>query len=101
MRKLHTLIACLLLLISSELAAQTKEVTGKVTDPSGSPIPGATIRIKGLRRGTSAEANGEFKLNTPENAILIVSGVGFEPIEISVKDRTTFTIALKPNNSAL
>src|SRR5262245_10050354 len=101
MRKLHYLIVGLLLLISSELSAQTKEVTGKVTDPAGNPVPGASIRIKGLKKGTSAETNGEFKITTPENAILIISGVGFEPVEISVKDRTTVTIALKSNNTAL
>jgi len=101
MRKLHYLIVGVLLLISFELSAQTKEVTGKVTDPAGNPIPGASIRIKGLKKGTSAEANGEFKINTPENAILIISGVGFEPVEVSVKDRTTVTIALKSNNTAL
>jgi TonB-linked SusC/RagA family outer membrane protein len=101
MRKLHGLIVGLLLLISSGLIAQTKEVTGKITDPSGNPIPAASVRIKGLNRGASANTNGEFKLTSPENAILIISGVGFLTEEISVKDRTSVNIALKPANAAL
>jgi len=101
MRKIRIAMTWAFMLISFSLFAQTKEVTGKVTDPAGAGIPSATIRIKGLKRGTSADANGAFKINTPLNAVLIISGVGFDPVEISVADRSTITIALKPNNSAL
>src|SRR5258707_3035984 len=101
MRKHHFVIAWALMLISFGLSAQTKEVTGKVTDPSGTAIPSASIRIKGLKRGASADINGDFKINVPEKAVLIISGIGYEPVEVSVADRTSVTIALQPNNSAL
>jgi len=91
MRKIRIAMTWAFTLISFSLFAQTKEVTGKVTDQTGAGIPSATIRIKGLKRGTSADINGTFKLNAPLNAVLIISGVGFDPVEVSVADRTTIT----------
>ena len=101
MRKLHCLLMGILLLIANGLRAQTTEVTGKVTDPSGSPIPNASIRIKGVRSGTSADANGVFKIRVNPNAVLIVSGIGFETTEIAVGGRTSLTLSLKAANTAL
>lgn len=91
----------ILLLIGHGLFAQTTEVTGKVTDPTGSPIPNASIRIKGVRGGTSADINGVFKIKVPGNATLIISGVGYEPAEIAVNNRSTLTLSLRSANSAL
>lgn len=101
MRKLHCLLMGILLLIGNGLLAQTTEVTGKVTDPSGSPVPNASIRVKGVRGGTSADANGAFKIKVAPSAVLIVSGVGFETTEIPVNGRTTLTLSLRSGNSAL
>ncbi|MES1159694.1 MAG: SusC/RagA family TonB-linked outer membrane protein, partial [Bacteroidota bacterium] len=101
MRKLHCLLMGILLLIGHGLFAQTSEVTGKVTDPTGAPIPNASIRIKGVRGGTSADINGVFKIKVAGNATLIVSGVGYEPAEIAVNNRTSLTLSLRSGNSAL
>jgi TonB-linked SusC/RagA family outer membrane protein len=101
MRKLHCLLVGILLLIGQGLSAQTTEVTGKVTDPTGLPIPNASIRIKGVRGGTSADADGVFKLKAPANGVLIVSGIGFETTEIPIKGRTSLTFSIRSANSAL
>lgn len=90
-----------LLLIGSGLLAQTTEVTGKVTDPSGSPIPNVSVRIKGVRGGTSADANGVFKIKIAPSAVLIISGVGYETSEIAVNGRSSLTLSLRPGSSAL
>jgi len=90
----------ILLLIGRGLFAQT-EVTGKVTDPSGSPIPNASIRIKGVKSGTSADANGVFKLKAPSNGVLIISGVGYETTEIPINNRTSLIVSIRSANSAL
>jgi len=87
--------------MSIGLFGQTSEVTGRVTDPSGSPIPNATIRIKGVKGGTSADANGSFKIRVAGNATLIVSAVGYEQTEIPVDHRSEVTLLLRPNNLAL
>jgi TonB-linked SusC/RagA family outer membrane protein len=91
----------ILLLIGQALFAQKSVVTGKVTDPGGSPIPNASIRIKGVRGGTSADANGIFKINVAPSDVLIISGIGYEQTEFPVNHRTTLTLSLRTANAAL
>jgi TonB-linked SusC/RagA family outer membrane protein len=100
MRKFLTVVG-VLLIFSISAIAQTKEVTGKITDETGAPIPGATIRLKGKKSGVSADANGTFRINTPGNAILLISGVGFEPQEIAIGNLQTVPVTLKRANTAL
>ncbi|MFI5157971.1 MAG: SusC/RagA family TonB-linked outer membrane protein [Sphingobacteriales bacterium] len=76
-------------------------VTGKVTDATGAPLPGATIGIKQGRSLTVTDQNGVFKVTVPDNATLVVSFIGFQSQEISVAGRTNITIVLKDDNSNL
>jgi len=101
MRKFLCLLAAFLYFVVITAYSQTKEISGKVTDATGSPIPWATIKIKGAKTGTSADANGLFKINTPPNATLVVSGIGFETIEVSVANQQSLTISLKLGNTPL
>ncbi|MDO6431837.1 SusC/RagA family TonB-linked outer membrane protein [Flavitalea sp. BT771] len=99
MRK--TLRLTVILLLSSIWAfPQTKDITGKITDSTGAPIAGASIKIKGIQRGTSASADGTFKITAPSNATLIISAVGFEPREISAGS-ADFFIQLHSSTSTL
>jgi hypothetical protein len=101
MRKFKNLMVCILLLTSLGVFAQTKEVTGKVTDGTGAPVPGATIKVKGAKGGTSAGADGSFKLTIPENALLIISGVGFENKEVKYGGLSSLTIQLNQDTRSM
>src|SRR5688572_28764086 len=81
--------------------SQTKPVTGKVTDATGAPLPGISITIKGTSSGTTTTEEGTFKLTVPENAVLVISGVGYEPTEMSVRNRTAFDVQLNTEIKAL
>ncbi|MBC7508665.1 MAG: TonB-dependent receptor [Ferruginibacter sp.] len=78
MRKISIFICTLLCSVSS-LFAQTKEVTGKVTDAkNGAPIVGATIKAKGYNNSTTTDADGSFKLAVDGKAVVMeVSYVGY------------------------
>ena len=78
MRKISIFICTLLCSVSS-VFAQTKEVTGKVTDAkNGAPIVGATIKAKGYNNSTTTDADGSFKLAIDGKAVVIeVSYVGY------------------------
>jgi TonB-linked SusC/RagA family outer membrane protein len=100
MRKILMLLT--MLVCCSVLAfAQTREVTGTITDPNGLPIPGATVAVKGVRGGTSTDANGKFTIHIAGNALLVVSGVGFETQEFKVGDSPNVTISLKQTDASL
>lgn len=61
------------------------EITGVVKNASGEPLAGVSVRVKGYLGGTSSAANGTFKVGgVPDGAVLVISGVGYEPVEIVV-----------------
>ncbi|MCU0402972.1 MAG: TonB-dependent receptor [Chitinophagaceae bacterium] len=71
-----------------------QEVKGKVTDAEGKPIPGASITVKGTKTGTAADAEGNFSLTVPDNAVLVISAVGYASQEIPVAGLTSFDVQM-------
>jgi TonB-linked SusC/RagA family outer membrane protein len=64
------------------------EVYGKVTDQAGLPIPGVNILVKGSKVMTTSNNKGEFSLkNVPEQAVLVLSYVGYNTLEISLQGK--------------
>ncbi|MEK7719213.1 MAG: carboxypeptidase-like regulatory domain-containing protein, partial [Bacteroidota bacterium] len=74
---------------------QGKKVTGKVTDQSGTVLPGVTISVKGTTTGVITDANGNYSIsNIPENATLQFSFVGMKSQEVAVGGKSIINIAL-------
>ncbi|MGI4863116.1 MAG: SusC/RagA family TonB-linked outer membrane protein [Janthinobacterium lividum] len=70
-------------------------ITGRVTGPDGSAVPGVTVLVKGTTNGTTTDANGNFSLSLPDaNATLVVSAIGFVTQELPLEGRTQLTVAL-------
>jgi TonB-linked SusC/RagA family outer membrane protein len=93
MRKI--LLFFTLILLYSQLLAQSRMISGKVQDEKGNPVPGASIQIKGSRRGTSTAADGTFSISAPDKAkTLVVSSVNFAAQEMAIVDN--LTVVLKP-----
>jgi TonB-linked SusC/RagA family outer membrane protein len=91
----------LLTLIVLPSAAQTRKVSGKVTDEKGMPVSGASVVEKKSRKGISTTIDGDFTIQVPVGATLIISYVGFEKKEIIVGDAQNLSISLRPVNGAL
>ena len=92
-RKVWVTMAMLLTLALPSLA-QKITVTGHVADDLGDDLIGATIMEKGTSNGTSADIDGNFTLNVPPTATLLVSYVGYTPQEIPVNGQTHFDIVM-------
>lgn len=72
-------------------------VTGKVSDPEGNPVIGATVAIKGTTTGTKTDVDGIFRINLPQgDEILVISYVGYKTIEYPVNKQTNVEITLEP-----
>jgi TonB-linked SusC/RagA family outer membrane protein len=70
------------------------EVSGRVVDGEGKPLPGATIKVKGTNTIVNANENGDFALkNIDESAILEISFVGFKSREVKVS-KTVMSVTL-------
>ncbi len=98
MKNKHLLKSMFLLLafLSFNAFAQNRKVTGKITDkPSGQGIPGASVIIKGSTMGTTTNASGEFSVAVKDdNAILLISSVGFQSQEIKVGSQSDIRLTL-------
>ena len=77
-------------------------LTGTVIDEAGIPVIGANILVKGTTNGTITDMDGKFTLiNVPENAILVVSYIGYLDREIPVAGKSTLEIRLKEDTQKL
>lgn len=76
--------------------AQTKQVSGNVTETGGQPLPGVTVIIKGTVTDTITDVDGNFSIpNVQENALLVFSFVGMRTQEIPVANQLVFNIIMK------
>ncbi len=77
------------------------QIRGKITDDDGEPLPGATVQEKGTTNGTITDIDGTYSLSIPENAVVVVSFVGFGSQEVSVGGRSVIDVTLSQDISAL
>jgi len=88
MRRFLTLFV--MLMLSGVLAfAQNRVVTGKVTNQDGSPVAGASVRLRGAPTGVAADANGAFSIRVKDGDVLEISGTGYEMQRVSIRSNTT------------
>lgn len=79
--------------ISENTTDDLVDVTGKVTDENGDPIPGATILVKGTQNGAITNGSGFFLITKAKNtSVLVVSSVSFTSVEVNVKGRKSIGI---------
>ncbi|MGV8096677.1 MAG: carboxypeptidase-like regulatory domain-containing protein, partial [Mangrovibacterium sp.] len=75
---------------------QSSKISGKVTDSSGSPLPGVTVVIKGTVRGTITGSDGNYSLlDVPVNGTLMFSFVGMKTQEIRLEGKTTVNVVMQ------
>lgn len=77
------------------------QISGKVSDFSGEPLPGVNVVIKGTVNGTVTDANGTYQISTPPYAVLVFSFVGFEVQELSVNNRSVLDVTMTEEQRSL
>jgi TonB-dependent starch-binding outer membrane protein SusC len=94
---MKTQLLALLMMLS--LAAYSQgQVTGRVTDEDGQPLPGVSVLLKGTSQGAVTDVNGSFVLpGIPSDGILIFSFIGYASQEMAVASQTTFSVKLLPD----
>lgn len=78
-----------------------KKVTGVVKDASGETIIGANVIVKGTTNGTITDIDGNFSLDAPADATLLISYIGFSDQEIAVAGKSSFDITLSEDTEVL
>lgn len=87
--------------VSDASNQQGKRISGVVLDATGIPVIGANVVQKGTTNGTITDMDGKFVLEVPDNAVLLVSYIGFSPKEIAVKGRSSLSVRLEEDTKAL
>lgn len=78
------------------------KISGRVTDSSThAPLAGVTIQVKGSTIGTMTDNNGNFNLEAPNNAVLIISYLGYKEKEIHLNGRTAISVELSASSTTL
>ena len=90
MKKVVLIIFCLAFVAMQSLNAQVRRISGTVTSSEeGSPIPGASVVVKGTTIGTITDIDGNYALNVPGDAnTLVVSFVGMKTTEVPITGTT-------------
>jgi TonB-linked SusC/RagA family outer membrane protein len=77
-------------------------VTGQVLDTDGQPLPGTNILVKGTSNGTTTDMEGKFSITVDnEEAILVISFIGYLSQEIKVGTQTNISVKMDPDVQSL
>lgn len=77
------------------------DIRGKVIDATGEALIGVSVRVKGTETGASTDVNGNFVLNAPDNAILVVTYIGYVTQEVAVNGRSNISITMVEDRQTL
>src|SRR5690625_3248437 len=79
-----------------------RNITGRVVDSDGEPLIGVNIQVKGSNKGTSTDLDGRFTLeDIDENAVLVISYVGYQTQEVSVAGKSDLEIVMTSDSQLL
>ncbi len=96
MRKILTLLTVFMLGIFTA-HAQSRTITGRVTDNQGQPIDGASVVVKGTSRGTTSNATGAFTITANTGETLTFSALNYGSIDIAIKNQSSVNATLSGN----
>lgn len=82
--------------ITTDIPPPPVVITGMIVDETGSPITRASVIVKGTSLGTTTDESGSFKINVPDRkAILVISYIGYQEIEVAVGSQNFIRIEMK------
>ena len=84
----------LVVITGKDMEVTETRVSGKITSSLGEALQGVSVKVKGSTLGTQTDGSGSFALTVPDNAVLVISYVGYVQQEVSVSGRTSVNISL-------
>ncbi|WP_147676563.1 SusC/RagA family TonB-linked outer membrane protein [Algibacter pacificus] len=102
-KKTQWLLLMFIMLMGTYVQAQERNLSGTVTSrEDGMALPGVNVLLKGASVGAISDFDGNFTIRIPNNnAVLVVSYLGYETQEVTVGDKTSLKIALKVDQNEL
>ncbi len=76
-------------------------ISGKVTDPSGEPLAGAGVMVKGTNTGVSTDIEGRYSITAGPSDVLEYSFIGFTTREERVNGRAAINVSISEDANVL
>ena len=89
------------ILVGPKQEVKISQVSGRIVDEKGNPVPGATVVIQGTTQGVASDAEGNYTIPVKPDDILRVYFIGYKPEVVEVKGKTKLNIRLKPTEENL
>ena len=94
-------ILFILLLIAFAAGAQNVNVSGKVTDSSGDPLPGVFVQQSGTSNAVSTDNAGLYTISVPPQSSLLFSCIGYQDTSVQLYDRTVIDVVMQEDTQTL
>jgi iron complex outermembrane receptor protein len=98
-------LVCAMLMLSIITYAQTGSLSGKISDEKNESLPGASVAIKELTKGTTTDAEGNFRIAGIPNGdyTVVISFIGYQPLQkkVTITGDTQSNFQLLPSSNAL
>lgn len=94
-------ILFILLLIAFAAGAQNVNVSGKVTDSSGGPLPGVFVQQSGTSNAVSTDNAGRYTISVPPQSSLLFSCIGYQDTSVQLYDRTVIDVVMQEDTQTL
>ena len=99
MKRISILLILLLTVLS--VSAQNVNVSGKVTDSSGEPLPGVFVQQSGTSNTVSTDNAGRYTIGVPPQSSLLFSCIGYRDVSVQLFDRTVIDVVMQEDAQAL
>ena len=101
-KKIHFFLMTLALLSLSGVMAQSKTISGSVTDGNdASPLPGVSIVVQGTTNGTQTDFDGNDSIDASLGDVLVFSYIGMKTQSVSIGNSNTIDISMQEDASQL
>ncbi|MBQ9462125.1 MAG: TonB-dependent receptor [Bacteroidales bacterium] len=87
--------------LTAAQASQPANVSGRVLDANGDPLPGAGVLVKGTTHGTTTDAAGNYTIAVAPNQTLEVSFIGYATQDVPVGGRSVINVTLADDTTLL
>lgn len=101
MRKLSYLLTLLTVCASSVAFAQSRTVTGTVSDESGAPLAGVMVTVQGTTTAAITENGGKYSVSAPDGATLDFSLLGYTAVSRAVDGRSVVDVTMTADVMAI
>jgi len=101
LRRSLLFLTCLLLVSITNIYAQTKTITGTITDSMDEPLIGVTVQVKGTTNGTLTDIDGKYSISVQDGSVLEFTFIGMAAQQVTVGSQSVINIVMQDDAKML